>query len=112
MGSDKQSKKNGIGKGTPGPGRPKGSPNKFTRSVRDAFQFAFDELGGGEGLVVWAKADEKNLTEFYKLCARLIPIEMTGKDGKELPAAPDLLELARSMIFTLEQAARAQPTQH
>jgi hypothetical protein len=32
-------------------------------------------LGGTEALVGWAK---KNRTEFYKLCARLIPREVSG----------------------------------
>jgi len=32
----KETDKNGIGKGTPGPGRPKGQPNKATGDVRAA----------------------------------------------------------------------------
>lgn len=59
-------------------GRPKGSPNKLTKSAREAFQLAFDAQGGSDGLVKWAK---KNPTEFYKLYARLIPIEHTGDGG-------------------------------
>ena len=100
-----------VGDGTPGPGRPKGSKNKLGASAKDAFQAAFDELGGYEGLVAWAaKDDGKNLGEFYKLYARLIPMEVTGKDGKDLiPASP--LEVAREMAFMLELAQRP-PTQH
>lgn len=62
-------------------GRPKGSQNKFTRSVREAFQLAFEELGGVPALVQWGR---ENPTDFYKLLARLIPVEVTGPNGKEL----------------------------
>lgn len=61
-----------------GKGRPKGVPNKVTKSAREAFQLAFQEAGGGEGLSAWAKA---NRTEFYKLYARLIPVEHVGEGG-------------------------------
>ena len=59
-------------------GRPKGAVNKITRSAREAFQFAFDELGGAEALKAWAVA---NPTDFFKLYSRLIPMEMTGPEG-------------------------------
>ena len=61
--------------------RPKGSKNKFTKSARDAFAHAFEKLGGANALHRWA---DKNPTEFFKLYARLIPIEHVG-DGGEGP---------------------------
>ena len=61
-----------------GKGRQKGSQNKLTKSAREAFQHAFDAAGGPAGLSEWAKA---NLTEFYKLYARLIPVEHVGEGG-------------------------------
>ncbi len=66
-----------------GKGRPPGAVNKTTRSAREAFQLAFDKIGGGEALATWA-AD--NQTEFYKLYGRLIPItaEHSGPDGGAL----------------------------
>lgn len=70
-----------IPRGNEGKGRPKGSKNKFTKSAREAFQFAFDELGGPAQLAEWGKA---NPTEFYKLYGRLIPVEHTGEDGKPI----------------------------
>lgn len=61
----------GRKKGTPKTGgRTKGTPNKLTVSARDAFQSAFDTIGGAERLGKWA---EENETEFFKLFARLIP---------------------------------------
>lgn len=60
-------------------GRKAGTPNKLTKSAREAFQLAFDAVGGGTGLSKWAKA---NPTEFYKLYARLIPVEHVGEGGQ------------------------------
>lgn len=63
---------------TSGQGRPKGTPNKTTKAAREAFQFAFDKIGGAEALATWAK---DNQTEFYKLYGRLIPVEVDPGEG-------------------------------
>lgn len=60
-------------------GRKKGVPNKLTKSAREAFQIAFEGMGGPEALTEWAKA---NKTEFLKLYARLIPVEHVGEGGE------------------------------
>ena len=62
-----------------GKGRPKGSPNKLTKSARDAFALAFEGIGGAEALRRWAL---ENQTEFFKLYARLIPVEHVGEGGE------------------------------
>ena len=59
-------------------GRVKGTPNKLTTSASEAFQHAFHVLGGSEHLTAWARAQP---TEFYKLYARLIPVEHVGEGG-------------------------------
>lgn len=56
-------------------GRPEGSTNKTTATAKQAFQLAFDELGGVAGLVKWAKSDPDNLATLYTLYARLIPTD-------------------------------------
>ena len=63
-------------------GRPKGVPNKLTVKAKEAFQMAFDNLGGVEGMVKWAKADPDNLKVFYTLYSKLIPMDVTSKDEK------------------------------
>lgn len=63
-----------IGRKTGGGSR-KGIPNKMTRAAREALALAFEGIGGVEALIEWAK---KNQTEFYKLYARLIPVELHG----------------------------------
>lgn len=67
-----------VPKGTRIGGRQKGTPNKTTQSAREAFALAFQGLGGYARLQAWA---EENPTEFYKLYARLIPVEHVGEGG-------------------------------
>jgi hypothetical protein len=65
-----------IGKKSGGGSR-KGSPNKLTKSVKEAFEIAFSELQGDKeaNLANWAK---ENTTEFYKLAAKLIPTSVNA----------------------------------
>lgn len=63
-------------------GRKKGVPNRTTVLAREAFNLAFGSLGGVEALAEWGKV---NRDEFYKLYARLIPVDVTS-GGKELAA--------------------------
>lgn len=56
-------------------GRAKGTPNKTTVSIKNAFKEAFEELGGAKALARWARENE---TEFYRLASKLIPTELTG----------------------------------
>jgi hypothetical protein len=53
-------------------GRPVGSKNKFT-TLKSAFIDAFEEIGGVDNLVEWARC---NQTEFYRMVARLLPREV------------------------------------
>lgn len=53
-------------------GRPPGKQNRFTGLMKEAVQVAYNGLGGHAGFTAWAEA---NPTEFYKIAARLIPVE-------------------------------------
>lgn len=64
-----------IGSGAPGPGRPKGSPNKSTLAVKEALIAAFDGMGGVNALQTWAMANE---TEFYKLWVKMLPQDVNA----------------------------------
>lgn len=67
-----QSRKGGR---RPGAGRPFGSKNKVTQSIREKFEEAFNTLQESDetSLVAWAG---ENRTEFYKLAAKLIPSQV------------------------------------
>jgi hypothetical protein len=57
----------------PGSGRKKGTPNKLTMAAKEAFEYAFQDIGGPEALARWAR---KHQTMFYRLFARLIPLSL------------------------------------
>lgn len=59
-----------------GKGRPKGSQNKVNAAFKNAVLEVFERNGGTEWMSQWASENE---TEFFKIAARLIPTEMTGK---------------------------------
>lgn len=86
-----------------GKGRKKGVPNKTTVAVKEALALAFEGVGGVPALKVWA---EEHPTEFYKLWAKLLPTEITGKDGK--PLVPDALPPAEreQRVLTLLKTAK------
>lgn len=65
----------GPNRGNAGKGRPPGSQNKSTVSVKAAFEQAFDEMGGAAALVQWGREQP---TEFYKLYAKLLPVQVNA----------------------------------
>lgn len=73
-------------------GRPKGSKNRNTTLIRDVFAQVFDELQGDPkaSLKVWAKA---NPTEFYKLSAKLIPIQVGGDPDNPIKATLEVVHI-------------------
>ena len=68
-----------------GAGRPKGATNKIPKQVKENIVEVFEELGGLEAMVDWAKSDPKNQTEFYRFYARLAPIEQKITGDAENP---------------------------
>lgn len=64
------------------PGRPKGSVNKVSKTMKEAFKEAFEQLGGVPKLVEWA---EKNPDKFYTLVARLLPVDITSNEQAITP---------------------------
>lgn len=65
-------------------GRPKGLPNKITRTAKEAIAIAADKLGGAERMVEWAKEDPANERVFWgTIYPKLIPLQVGGSD--ELP---------------------------
>jgi hypothetical protein len=64
-------------------GRKVGATGKVSRAFKEAVLVVFNDLGGTGRFLQWAEADDgKNLTEFYKIAARLIPHEVIGPGEK------------------------------
>ena len=86
-------------------GRKKGTPNKVTASMRDAFLEAFDIHGGVQAIAKWANTNE---TDFFKLCARLIPSghELSVPDPDPDDEPIDYEDMARRILFMLDDCTR------
>jgi hypothetical protein len=69
----------------PGPGRPKGVPNKNTTALKDMILEALDRAGGPEGSGVDYLADQaiKNPTAFMALVGKVLPLQLTGPTGTD-----------------------------
>ncbi len=70
-----------IGTGLPGPGRPKGAPNKTTALLKDAILKAAQRAGGGseDGIENYL-ADQaiKNPAPFIALLGKVLPMQIAG----------------------------------
>ena len=86
-------------KGQPRPanaGRKPGSENKLTTDIRAMLEAALDRAGGSDYL--FAQAHE-NPKAFLALLGRLIPSQITGKDGEPLiPPENDRSKLALAIL--------------
>ena len=82
---------------TSGQGRPKGVPNKLTASVKEAIEAAAQGLGGGTRLEAWAREAPENEKAFWTtIYPKLLPLQVTGKDGGPL-------QIAATNLMTDEQ---------
>ena len=61
----------------PGPGRPKGVPNKTTQLAKNVISQAADKLGGMERLVEWAKENPGNERAFWTtIYPKVLPLQI------------------------------------
>lgn len=54
------------------------------RAVREMFRDAFELLGGVDWLVAFANRSDENARTFVNVVSKMIPLELTGKDGAPL----------------------------
>lgn len=64
-----------VGDGTPGPGRPKGVPNKVTGQLKEMILKALDDAGGADYLLEQAKS---NPNAFLTLVGKVLPMTIAG----------------------------------
>lgn len=75
-------KKRGRNNMPAGPGRPKGIPNKTTKTAKEAIALAAEKLGGADRLVAWAQEEPQNERVFWgTIYPKLLPLQVTGQDG-------------------------------
>jgi len=99
----------------PGPGRPQGSKNHATESIRWGFVEAYRQLGGVDGLVRWGK-EKPDL--FYPMLKSLLPAELAesgaGQSIRVLVYAPngkdtELSPAGQNTTVILQAEAQAAP---
>lgn len=73
-----------IGQGAPGPGRPKGMPNKTTALLKDAILKAATDAGGGDMAEYLKQQAIANPGPFLSLLGKVLPMQVTGADGEAL----------------------------
>lgn len=91
----------------PGPGRPKGVPNKTTTLLKDAILKAAANAGGKDGLVGYltnvAISDPKT---FIPLLGKVLPLQVTGENGGPVQIV-DLTKLSNAELAALEPVIAA-----
>lgn len=83
MATSKEKLSAGIGKGTPGPGRKAGVPNKNTQQLRDMILAALNEQPGGGVEYLKIQAVE-NPGPFMSLLGKVLPTQLTGESGSPI----------------------------
>jgi hypothetical protein len=58
-------------------GRRPDTPNRVNVAFRDAVSIVYDNIGGHNAFTQWAK---RHRTEYYRIAARLIPVEIRDPD--------------------------------
>lgn len=82
--------------GGPGPGRPKGQPNRVTAVLKDAMLQAFEKAGGVEYLVRVSQEDPRT---FCGLIGRLLPQEVRAEVSNDFQD-----KLAERLKLAVERA--------
>jgi hypothetical protein len=92
------------GKGKTG-GRQRGSSNRTTKLVKEVFATVFDELQDdpAANLKEWAK---ENPTEFYRLSAKLIPVQIAGDPENPLNVNLTTEEIKKKAEAILKRHAK------
>ena len=92
-------------------GRKKGTPNKFTLSLKQAVLATFEKLGGVKHMATWAK---ESPSDFYRIAARLIPpgvpVLIDGLEGSLATQSASVVKAMSTGEITPEQANTVMQT--
>ena len=78
---------NAIGKGKPGPGRPRGSSNKSNRLLKEAILQALDEAHPNGAVAYLKEQAELNPGPFLTLIGKVLPLQVSGEGGDAIAIA-------------------------
>ena len=92
-----------------GMGRPKGSQNKISRSVREAIESAFVKVGGDDYLVEVARTEP---AVFCALLARLLLVQASRTESRVGPDTTGTLSAVSQRIRMLLMGQRSQIGPH
>lgn len=85
--------------GKPGPGRPKGSPNKIARQAKDLIAAAAEGLGGLDRLIEWAKESPDNERAFWMtIYPKLVPLQVNGTHDVSVVDRTEQLQRAKEEV--------------
>ena len=71
-------------------GRKANGLNKITKAMKEANWLVYQGLGGHKAYLAWARENE---TEFRKIMARHIPVEVSGPEGGPIQVTRTVYEL-------------------
>lgn len=77
----------------PGPGRPKGSPNKLNGSMKGMIMEAFEKAGGADWL---ARQADENPVAFMGLLGKLLPSQVNM--DASVTACEPITEIRRTIV--------------
>src|SRR4051794_10560750 len=82
-----------------GPGRRKGQPNVPNWLAKDGINRIFEELGGVEGMVTWARSSPKNLYAFYVyIYPKLLAAQVLDVAAERLASRPALTRIENVIV--------------
>jgi len=91
-----------------GKGRPKGTKNKVTKSMKEIIQSAYEKAGGDKALADWINKSDKNRGAFYTtIWGKMIPKTIEGDlDVNHIHDIGDRIIAARQAALKAEGIPR------
>jgi hypothetical protein len=95
----KKTGNNVVGKGKPGPGRPKGVPNRSTGAIKEMVIAALEQAGGIDYLAARAKDTP---AAFMTLVGKVLPLQLTGDPAQPIATTSVTLEEVMAAMANID----------